>query len=176
MKKKSKRSCSFSFFETSDHYVRIKYVVPSSLHTSSSENRENGVVRATVIVKDINSEDLYRQCENSWKTSTIIPVRLDPDYPLSAYPIVQLDRDISNSWSLPKWHVACFSMIWCYLISACIALDVDVDGPPEDLYTAVVVVITGPVLLLPGASILRQIEHDQFISVLYEPKSSSKIL
>jgi hypothetical protein len=181
------------------NFVRIRYVVPSPSPSSSpfsSSGIDKNVAKTNtnattvVVVKVIQSEFLHKKyTRNSHistgrtssaiasntasiattTTATTVPIHLDPDYPLSGYPTILLNRDISNSWSLLKWHVACLITLWCYLVSACVSLEVDVDGPPEDLWIAIIIMISGPFLLLPGASILRQIEFNRFLLELFEP-------
>jgi hypothetical protein len=98
-----------------------------------------------------------------------------------------LEQDISDSWSLLKWQFVCFVALWCYLVAACSDLNVDfldaVDGRSyyhdegggiEDLFVAGMVLLSGPALLLPGALVLRQIQHDRFlVDELYEPTTRS---
>ena len=177
------RSLSWWFPDTSNRYcVKIRYVVPpppsfSSSGTTKEKSKEED--EAIIVVKDIQSEDLYKECEKKPTAAITVPIHLDPDYPLSGYPTIQLDRDISNCWTLLKWQIACFTTLWCYLVSACYALDAVLDpfeagGGAEDLLVVVIIIITGPALLLPGASILRQIEHDRFIvDKLYEPTTAT---
>jgi len=170
-----------------DRFVRIRYAVPS---LSSSFSRRTNSKSSTnknqeiVVVKDIQSEELYMKCEANPTSTYTTSIHIDPNFPLSGYPTTQLDRDISNSWGILKWQFACFVTLWCYLVSACSALDIldvtldeDYDDPfqgdprgPEDLCIAVILILSGFGLLLPGASILRQNEHDRFLlNAIYEP-------
>ena len=200
-KKKKNRSsrwlwwsgCNFFGTDNNRNAVRISYIVPSPSSfpfSSSGIDKKVAKTNSTTVVKNIQSEFLYKKCTRNSPTgtgrtspattatttsiaaTTTAPIHLHPDFPLSGYPTILLNRDISNSWSLLKWHVACLITLWCYLVSACIALEVDVDGPPEDLWIAIIIMISGPFLLLPGASILRQIEYDRFLLDLFEPKAS----
>lgn len=185
-----------------NNVVRIRYVVPSPLSTSGI-NKNATAAAPIIVVKDIQSDFLYQKyCHTSpaattgtvtvtaatTATTTTIPLHLDPDYPLSGYPTILLHHDISNSWSLCQWHIACFMTLLLYLVSACFAVDLidetgefvllvyDSDSPPEDLMIAISIILSGPILLLPGASMLRQLEYDQFLLDLYEPKKIASII
>mmetsp|Transcript_9508 Transcript_9508/g.9260 ORF Transcript_9508/g.9260 Transcript_9508/m.9260 type:complete len:250 (+) Transcript_9508:54-803(+) len=169
-----------------NNVVRIRYVVPSPLSTSGT-NKNATTTAPVIVVKDIQSDFLYKKyCHTSpattgtvtaatTTTATTIPLHLDPDYPLSGYPTILLHHDISNSWSLCQWHIACFMTLLLYLISACFAVNL-IDETGEfvllvydsdssdggDLMIAISIILSGPILLLPGASMIRQLEYDHF--------------
>jgi hypothetical protein len=174
--------------------VRIRYALPPRMsspgRTRTKYGNKNEGTAMVFVTKDIQSEVLYNQCEvNAYSSSSTItvPIHLHPSYPLSGYPTVQLEQDISDSWSLLKWQFVCFVALWCYLVAACSDLNVDfldaVDGRSyyhdegggiEDLFVAGMVLLSGPALLLPGALVLRQIQHDRFlVDELYEPTTRS---
>ena len=179
-------------------YVQIRYALPQRMsfpgRTKHSAKPTNEGTAMMFVTNDIESEVLYHQWKanaHSLSSTITVPIHLHPSYPLSGYPTVQLERDISDSWSLLKWQFVCFLALWCYLVAACCDLDVDFldaggggsyenpfdeGGGIEDLCIAGMVLLSGPALLLPGALVLRQIQHDRFLlDELYEPTRSSQI-
>jgi len=160
-------------------HVTIEYKLSLKI---SSRGKNKTKVKSTVIVsKDIESAELYRDCAKASSTITV-PIHLHPRYPLSGYPTVQLERDISNSWSLIRWQIVCFVTIGCYIYVAMSDLELDLTGgyyeenpfDERDFWTSALLMMFGPLLLLPGALIMREIQHDQFLlNTLYEPKRNA---
>jgi hypothetical protein len=139
------------FFSTKKYYfVSISYALPSG-HT---------------VTKHIQSQLLYEECNRHGHSSTDILV--DPHFPLSGYPTLQFFWDLHNSWPMWCWHLVSFFTMWFYLILACLALDVDLDYPPEELIIPIFIILLGPVLLLPHASVWRRKEYHQYLLRLYE--------
>eukprot|EP00536_Pseudo-nitzschia_multiseries_P017205 jgi/Psemu1/314138/fgenesh1_kg.1431_\ len=163
-------------------FVELRYAVPVARGRTRQDSKWGEADSGTVVIKNIQSEELCRQCEANPASTSVVSVLVDPNFPLSGYPTADLDRDISNSWSLKQWQAACFVTIWCFLFSACSAIDIAdnygddafaVDKRVEDLCTDAIWILTGFGLLLPGASMLRQTEHDRFlVNILYEPTGS----
>eukprot|EP00537_Pseudo-nitzschia_pungens_P007077 CAMPEP_0172359628 /NCGR_PEP_ID=MMETSP1060-20121228/3818_1 /TAXON_ID=37318 /ORGANISM="Pseudo-nitzschia pungens, Strain cf. cingulata" /LENGTH=732 /DNA_ID=CAMNT_0013081379 /DNA_START=138 /DNA_END=2336 /DNA_ORIENTATION=- len=165
--------------------VRLRYVVSVDQRRTRHKSGSTEMDPETIVEKYIQSEALYRQCKANPASTCIVSMHIDPYFPLSGYPTSKLDRDISNSWSLKQWRVACFCTIWCFLFCACTAIAMDDDDyirnnpfpaeerGVEDLIMGAILILLGFGLLLPGVSTLRQIEHDRFLrNVLYEPKGS----
>ena len=166
-------------------WVRLQYTVPFPRGTTAKKPVEKD--NAIVVTKDIWSDKVHELCQSNPSSTVSVSIHLHPSYPLSGYPTIQLDRDISNSLSRANWRYLCFVTLWVYLVVACSGLgfsfldyydeDPFAAGGPEDVVVAGIVLILGPTLLLPGASVLRQIQHDRFLlEKLYEPTMSARSL
>ncbi|KAL3933986.1 MAG: hypothetical protein SGARI_003572 [Bacillariaceae sp.] len=141
------------------YFVRIQYIAPSS---------------GEHVVKDIRSKLLYEDLTrhgNIDSSSSSIEILVDPEYPLSGYPSLQFIWDLHHSWSLCTWHICCFVAIWFYFCTAALALDIDLDDPPEESAVSFGIIFITPMLLLPHASVLRRREYNQSLLDLYEKGS-----
>jgi hypothetical protein len=96
-----------------------------------------------------------------------LEVLVDPHFPLSGYPTKQFFWDLHNSWPLWYWQGASFAVLWFYLISACLTLDIDLDYPPEELIIPSAIIFLGPTLLLPHASVWRRNAYHKYLLRLY---------
>jgi hypothetical protein len=140
------------FFGITKYYVRISYLAPSG----------------HAVTKDIQSKVMYEECVHHRSNSASIEVLVDPKFPLSGYPTLQFFWDFHHSWPLCYWHLTSFVTMWFYLITSCLALDVDLDYPPEELILPVAIIFTCPLLMLPHASFWRRKQHSQYLQRLYE--------
>jgi hypothetical protein len=145
-----------SFFGTTKFCAKIYYIAPSGEQ----------------VVKDFESTLLYDECihQKQHRTSkmTTFPLFVDPEYPCSGYPRLQFFQDYYNSWGLGSWQIASFMSLWIFLMAACLALDIDLDHPPEETAFSLFIVLFGFSLLIPQASVLRQNQHNKYLLHLYE--------
>jgi uncharacterized membrane protein YbaN (DUF454 family) len=125
------------------------------------------------VEKEISSKELYglylkQEKEFGSKRSTAASFPIDilvlPDQPLSGYPADLVAKDLANSWTLTKLQVVAFFSIMGYLIACWITLMDDLyENLVEDVVLFGVVVLIGPIMMLPQASVMHRVRYKKLI-------------